>query len=456
MTSSISEETIDIYSDYEPRPWQMRFESEIGDRKRAFLLWARRHGKDIACWNYLILKALQVPGSYYYVYPAQNQARKAIWEGMTSSGKKFIDYIPKEFIDGQPNSTEMRIKLLNGSIIRIMGSDNHDSLRGSNPVGVVMSEYAYHHPLTWQSIVEPILQENGGWALFNTTPFGKNHAWELWNYAKAHPELWYTEKITIEDSHLFPISELDEMRKRGVSEESIEQEYRCSFERGVEGSYYGRILANLRSKGKIRSVEYDENTLVYTAWDIGFGDSTAIFWFQVSGNEIHVLDYYENHGEGLAHYIRILAQRKEKYRYLYGSHFVPHDAAAGSFEIGMSRVKYAREMGIEMTVLPREGIDMGIERVRRWLPKCYFDETKCEFGLRMLEGYRKTYNEKTKVYSDTPLHSAESNGADAFRYLCKAVEDHCSNTGMPLEDYRKRKRDIGLYGDVQNYSILGN
>lgn len=452
-----SDNAIEIVQDYEPRPWQMRFEQEIGDKKRAFLLWARRHGKDIACWNYLILKALQKPGSYYYVYPAQNQARKAIWEGMTSSGKRFLDYIPKQLIDGLPNNTEMRITLINGSIIRIMGSDNHDSLRGSNPVGVVMSEYAYHHPMTWQSIVEPILQENGGWALFNTTPFGKNHAYDLWNYAQAHPDLWYTEKITIEDSKLFPISELDEMRRRGVSEESIQQEYLCSFERGVEGSYYGRIISDIRSKGRIRNVPADNYLQVHTAWDLGFGDSTAIWFYQLSGNDVHIIDYYEAHGEGLAHYLRILDTKKAENKWVYGSHFVPHDAAAGSFEIGMSRVKYAREMGLEMTVLEREGIDMGIERVRRWLPKCYFDEQKCAVGLKMLESYRKTYNDVLKVYSDKPLHDFSSNGADAFRYLCKATEDFNTTGNMSIEEYRRRKRQLGLYGDRPNTnSILGN
>lgn len=444
-----------IRHDYVPRPWQKRFECEIGDRKRAFLLWARRHGKDIACWNYLILKALQKPGSYYYVYPAQNQARKAIWEGMTSSGKRFLDYIPSQLLDGPPNNTEMRVVLKNGSIIRIMGSDNHDSLRSSNPIGVVMSEYAYHHPKTWQAIVEPILLENNGWALFNTTPFGRNHAYELWEYATKHPELWYTEKVTVVDSNLFPLSELDEMRKRGVSEESIQQEYMCSFDRGVEGSYYGRIISDLNGSGRIRSLPYDNYLQVHTAWDLGFGDSTAIWFYQISGNEIHLIDYYEAHGEGLAHYIQMLDKKKKEYGYVYGSHFVPHDAAAGSFEIGMSRVKYAHEMGLEMIVLEREGIDMGIERVRKWLPRCYFDQQKCDTGLKMLESYRKVYNEKMKVYSDTPLHDFASNGADAFRYLCKSVEDHHCSSSLNLEEYRRKKRAIGLYGTAHNDLIQG-
>lgn len=441
---------------YEPRPWQDRFRNQIGDKKRAFLLWARRHGKDVACWNYLIVKALEKVGVYYYLYPMQNQARKALWEGMTSSGFRFLDYIPKELYMSQPNNTEMRINLVNGSIIRIIGSDNHNALRGSNPVGVVLSEYAYHHPLTWQAIIEPILQENDGWALFNTTPFGKNHAYDVWEYAQDNPNLWYTEKVTIEDSHLFDVSEFDEMRKRGVTDETIFAEYYCDWNRGVEGSYYGKILHDLRQNGHIKKVPHDTYLQVHTAWDLGFGDSTACWVFSVSGNEVHVLDYYENHGEGLSHYIQILEEKRKNNNWIYGKHFVPHDAAAGSFEIGTSRVKYAAEMGITMTVLPRERVDHGIERVRRWLPKCYFDEVKCAAGLKALEGYRKTYNEKLKVYSDTPLHSSESDGSDAFRYLCLAVETCLGGSKMSLDEYRKKKAEMGLYGGRENYSILGN
>jgi hypothetical protein len=444
---------ITIKSDYIPRPWQANFETKIGERSRAFLLWARRHGKDIACWNYLILKAIQRRGSYYYLYPRQNQARKAIWEGMTSSGKRFLDYIPKELLAKDPNNSEMQITLINGSIIRILGSDNHDALRSSNPIGVVFSEYAFHHPNTWTGVVEPILQENKGWALFNTTPFGRNHAYELWQYAIQHPETWYTEKVTNDDSHIVSDKEFEEMKKRGVSEETIEQEYRCSFDRGVEGSYYARLLTQLRLDDKIKNVPKDDYAQVHTAWDLGFGDSTVIWFYQVCGNEIRVIDYYEQHGEGLPHYISVLEKKKADRKFIYGAHYVPHDAASGSFEIGMSRVKYANELGIKMTVLPREGVDMGIERVRKYLSKCYFDSKNCEYGLKCLENYRKSYNEKMKVYSEDPLHDWCSHGADAFRYLCQAHELYQTGGSDQLNEYRERKRMHGI-GGQQNYNSI--
>lgn len=400
--------TLELAIEYTPRPWQAIAEREIGDKRRAFLLWARRHGKDLFCWNYMILKALQKRGAYYYLYPRQNQARKAIWEGMTSQGKPFLDYIPKPLLAKDPNNTEMAITLVNGSIIRILGSDNYDALRSSNPIGIVLSEYAYHHPDVWVNVIEPILKENKGWAIFNTTPFGRNHAKDMWDYAVSRREIWYTQKITNDDSHLLSEEELNELRASGVSEETIQQEYYCNFDRGVEGSYYARIITQLRLDEHIKIVSKDDYAQVHTAWDLGFGDATSIFFYQLINNEIRIIDYYENQGEGLAHYCHILDEKKSKYKYNYGSHFVPHDAQAGSFELGITRVQYARELGLTMTVLRREGIDNGIERVRKLLPRTYIDAKKCDYAIRCLENYRKRYDEKNKVYSDAPLHDYTS------------------------------------------------
>lgn len=453
---------LEVTSDYAPRPWQEKFALGMKGKSRGYLLWARRHGKDIACWNYMIWQAMQKRGSYYYIYPKQNQARKAIWEGMTSSGKKFLEYIPKPLYAKDPNNTEMRLDLINGSIIRILGSDNHDSLRSSNPIGVVLSEYAFHHPGTWQSIVEPILQENKGWALFNTTPFGRNHAYDLWQYASTVNDLWYTEKVTNDDSHMISSDEFEEMKKRGVSEETIQQEYFCNFDRGVEGSYYGKLITQLRNDERIREVRKDDYAQVHTAWDLGFGDSTAIIWFQLIQGEVRILDSYEANGETLPHYINILETRRDKYKYSYGSHYMPHDAGAGSLSKGHGGIaKYAYELGIKPVILPREtDIGVGIERARKYLPRCYIDATKCEHLIKCLEGYRKTFNEKTNCYSDSPLHDYTSHSSDAFRYMCQAIENYQDGSSYSLEKHRELKRKFGRDdGQAPNNlppSYLGN
>lgn len=444
---------IQVKSDFVPRPWQANFFKGIGTKKRAFLLWARRHGKDIACWNYLWAKAAQEKGAYYYLYPRQNQARKAIWEGMTSTGKRFLDYVPRDLLAKEPNNSEMQLVLINGSIIRILGSDNSDAFRSTNPIGVVFSEYAFHHPSVWDVVIEPILKENKGWALFNTTPFGRNHAFDLWQYAKTNPETWYTEKVTNDTSGIISAEEFVEMEKRGVSQETIRQEYFCDFDRGVEGSYYGRILTQMRLDEKIRTVSKDDYAQVHTAWDLGYGDSTSIFFYQLcSGGEIRVIDYYENHGEGLPHYINILEQKKTKYGYIYGTHYMPHDAGSGSIGLGGSLSKYAAELGVRPVVLPREDLFMGIERVRKYLPKCFIDATKCERAIKCLEGYRKSYNEKFNVYSENPVHDYTSHAADAFRYLCYAVENF-QQSSYSLEKHRELKSKYGI-GATKSHPIL--
>ncbi len=447
---------IEVESDYTPRLWQENFADGMKDRKRAFLLWARRHGKDIACWNYLIWQAIQKRGSYYYLYPRQNQARKAIWEGMTSTGKKFLDYIPKQLYAKDPNNSEMQIVLINGSIIRILGSDNHDALRSSNPIGVVFSEYAWHHPNTWDAVVEPILRENKGWALFNTTPFGRNHAYDLWEYAIKHPESWYTEKVTNDDSKMISEEEFQEMKERGVSDDVIQGEYFCNWNRGVEGSYYAKIIQTLQLDNRVKEVPKDDYAQVHTAWDLGFGDSTSIFWFQCIRDEIRILDYYESHGEGLPHYISILEERGNKYKYKYGSHYFPHDAGAGSLGLGGSLAKYAYELGIKPVILPREAVDLGIERVRKYLPRCYIDSKKCEYAIKCLESYRKTFNDKTQCYSETPLHDYSSHCADAARYMFFAIENFLTGSSYSLEKHRELKQKYGFSQGNNPNSILGN
>lgn len=444
---------------YQPLAWQSTFDKEFHDSKktRGFLVWARRHGKDVASWNHMITRAMMRPGMYFYLYPRQNQARKAIWEAMTEDGRRFLDFIPPEIRDGKPNSTEMKVHLINGSIIRILGSDNHDSFRSSNPIGVVFSEFAWHSPEIWPSIIEPILLKNKGWALFNTTPFGKNHAYELWQYAQKNPDEWYTSFVSNDESKLFSEEDLRRVRANPANtEERVQQEYFCSWTRGVDGAYYGRILHDLRLKGRFRQVDYDSYAEVHTSADIGFGDSTAIWFFQLSGSEIHVLDYYQNSGEGIPHYIRIMEDKGRVGGWKYGRHFWPHDAGSGEFGIGMSRARRAEELGLKVTVLPRtKSIDEDIERVRKYLPKCYFDEEKTKHGVKCLENYRKRWDEKHLCYAEQPLHDWASDGADAFRYMCQAIETALTTQTQGLDEYRDMKAKYLGHTDARFNSILG-
>lgn len=432
------------YPHQEPLTWAMRDEDMIVDgrrgegKKRAVIVYHRRGGKDITCWNIMLEKAALRKGVYFYVFPSYAQARKAFWDNITESGMSYLDFIPKAALS-QKWLNEMKLRLFNGSIIQILGSDNYDALRGTNPQGVVLSEYAYQHPLVWTAILDPILAKNKGWAIFNSTPNAKNHFYELYEYAKTDPE-WHASLYTIEDTGLIDPKEADRKRAQGVSEEMIRQEYWCSFEAGVIGSYYGKQIETAEKEGRICYVPYDENRLVYTVWDLGFSDSTVIIFFQIRGNEILIIDHYENNGYALAHYLHILREKK----YSYGRHFAPHDGKSHS-NTGTTFVQTAREAGFDFTVLENKYTVMeGIEKVRATMPRMFFDKVRCEYLIKCLLGYHAEWDDKAQVFRGRPKHDWASHSSDCCRYLCQALE-FVGNTpgGMTKEKLKEMRGKHG-------------
>ncbi len=228
---------------------------------------------------------------------------------------------------------------------------------------------------------------------------------------------WYCEVLSIKDTGVLTEEDIETIRQEGVSEELIQQEYYCSFNRGVEGSYYGKLIEKAREEGRICNVAYETRSSVHTAWDIGFGDSTSVCFWQEIGGEIRIIDFYENNGEGIAHYAKMLQSKP----YVYGTHYMPHDAGSGSIQTGRTLQDVAYEIGIKATVLERElDIGIGIEAVRSMLSTCFIDEKKCSHLLKCLENYHKKYNEKTQSYSETPQHDWCSHAADSARYMANA------------------------------------
>lgn len=427
---------------YEPYWYQEEFERQMQTKKRGVLCWARRHGKDIACWNYLILEALSKKGIYYVIFPEYSQARKVLWDGITESGLPFIDFIPREVIAKRLNH-EMKLFLVNGSIIQIVGSDNYNAIRGTNPTGVILSEYAYQNPAVWTLVLDPILSKNKGWAVFNSTPQGKNHFFDLYNYAQANPDEFFVSRITNDDTNFVSELELQKKREQGISEEFIEQEYRCSFEIGVRGSYYGKLVRDMYKEGRIGHVPYDKNLLVYTAWDLGFSDSMSIIFFQKRGNEILIIDFYENRGYQLSHYADVIISKK----YNYGKHYAPHDAKAHD-RTGNTFVQIARQLGLNFTVLDRQfSVLEGIEKVRGTFPRFFIDKENCDFLIRCLLQYHADYDEKTQIYRNVPKHDWSSHAADALRGLVQSL-DHLSHSGMSkekLDRLKQESRGISYY-----------
>lgn len=393
----------------------------------------------------MIKRAFLEPGTYYYFLPSFAQAKRVIWDGMTNDGKRMLDYIPKGIIEGNPNNTEMKI-WLNGargqSLIQLIGADSYDSIMGTNPRGVVFSEWSLIDPMAYE-FIKPILAANGGWCAFIYTPRGRNHGWDLAEIARLNPSEWFYEVLTVRDTGVLNEDQIEAERRKGMPEDMIQQEFYCNFNRGQEGSYYGRQIDELRKKGHICSVAYDPAVPVSTYFDLGIGDSTAIWWAQFVGKEIHLIHYYENSGEGLAHYARILDEFRRETGCLYDLHVAPHDIQARELTTGKTRLETARRLGLNFRVAPKLSLESGIEATRMILSRCWFDERRCEHGIKCLENYRKQYNEKFRVYSDKPFHDYTSHGADAFRMLALTGSDLRSDAGVADHEYDWMRKTWG-------------
>ena len=428
---------IQVPDNWRPRDYQLDLWKYLENGgKRAVAVWHRRAGKDLLSVNWCVTAALKRKGLYWHLLPTYNQGRKIVWDGMTRDGRSFLEHFPKE-LWANVNNTDMRLELKNGSIYQVVGTDNVDRLVGSNPVGVVFSEYSLQDPRAWD-LVRPILAENGGWAVFIYTARGRNHGYDLFNMANRN-ERWFCQRLSVDDTSVLNQEAIDEEREAGMPEELIQQEFYCSFDAPLVGSYYGSLMAKALAEERIKNVPYEPRLEVHTSWDLGMGDSTAIIWFQQFGNEYRIIDYYENQGEGIPHYVKIVREKD----YIYGRHIAPHDIKVREMGTGKSRFEVARDLGLRFDICPNIQIDDGIEAARSIIPRCYFDEKKCSILVEALRQYRKDYDEKNKVYKNRPLHDWSSHGADAFRYLA-----------LGTRDINKNRQNLPSFAD-SNYNVLG-
>lgn len=436
-------ETIIHLNKFRPRPYQVPIMDAILNKgyKRVLAIMPRRAGKDITALQIALHQCLRKICVVYYIFPTYAQAKKVVWDAISNSGQRILDYIPNELVESK-NSQEMKIRFVNGSLLQLVGSDNYDSLVGTNPYGTIFSEYALQDPRAYQYI-RPILVANQGWALFLSTPRGKNHLWELYNIAKQSDD-WFCYKLTVEDTGHISLYEIAKEKSEGImSEDLILQEYYCSFEMGVEGAYYTKYLDRMRVKGQIGMVPWEAGVKVNTAWDLGVRDSTTIIFFQVIGQTIRIIDCYENSKHGLEHYAKVIEQKE----YVYGKHVAPHDIKVRELGSGITRLEKARQLGIKFTVAPDVSIEDGIESVRSAFSKIWIDERACGPLLKALENYRQEYDVRKKVYKSHPLHDWSSHWADTMRYLCITLPR--MRDGLSAEDLDKRYQEA-VYGNNRN------
>lgn len=398
---------------YTPRDYQIpSWAARHGGIKRSIKVWHRRAGKDLDDFNYTLDQMLRRVGNYWHVYPYYAQARKAIWEGKTKDGTSYLDFVPTELI-GAKDKQQMSFTLKNGSIWRLVGADNPDSLVGAGPVGVVYSEYSLQKPSVAEYI-RPMILENDGWEAYNFTPRGENHAYQLLEMAKDNPK-WHVSVLTIDDTGVITKEQIQEERAQGKSEEIIQQEYYCSFKGSIEGAYFAAEMRKAADDGRITDVPHDASIPVYTFWDLGYNDTTAIWFVQPQrGGAFRIIDYYENNGESLAYYSRVLEEKKSQGYDIKALQF-PHDGDSHSVQTGKSPAQVMRDLGWQVDVLPRTNDKLvDIDAGRSILNACWFDKTRCKDGVEALKQYRKEYDENRKVFKSRPLHDWSSNGADAF------------------------------------------
>ena len=373
-------------------------------------------GKTVLCINDLIYRALiddKENGRYAYVAPYLSQSKSIAFDYLLKYSQPVL---------AKANQSELWVELINGARIRLFGADNPDTLRGLYLDGVVLDEYADMKPSIFGAVIRPLLADRKGWATFIGTPKGHNAFWEVYNNATQDPS-WYVKVLRASQTGLLEQSELDDAAKT-MTEDQYLQEFECDFESAILGAYFGKEMRQLTDQGRILDIEYDPMFPVHTAWDLGYSDDTAIWFFQVVHGEIRCLDYHSSNGQPVAFYAGIIQSREKERGYVYGTHWLPHDARAKTLSSNRSVIEQLSDKIPLKTIkiTPNLKLQDGIQASRLALTRTWFDH-KCADGIECLRQYQREYDEDKKVFRDKPRHDWTSHGADAFRYLALTWKD---------------------------------
>ena len=394
--------------EYMPRPAFVPFHKRT--QKRAVLIVHRRGGKTVATINDLGAKAIYSQHKnprYAYIAPFYRQAEDIAWTYL----KDFLRPIIKKVVN-----KKLRVILLNDAWITLYGADKPDAMRGLYFDGVSVDEMGDCKPSLYEDVILPTLAERRGWAVFKGTPKGKNHLYKMYEQARRNPA-WFTMKLPASKSNILAPDILQQF-KDDLDPDSYAQEFECSFEAAVRGAYYTKIINEIDIAGQINdNINYNADQPVSIATDLGFTDSTAIWFFQQIPDGIVCIDYEEAKSEDLRFYFDLLRNKP----YSYDNIWLPHDALAMSFQTGRSTLEqFIAEFSDDETrvkIVPKLGIQDGINAARKMLRKTWFHSEKCYEGLEALRAYRRGINPRSNVLGNHPLHDWSSHGADAYRYL---------------------------------------
>lgn len=429
-----------ITIEYRPRVWAKPFHARL--KRFACLVLHRRAGKTTAFMNQHQRAALDdgweqarllrinpsltspqlkelinpVGGRHYaHILPKRNQAKSVVWDKL----KFYASTVPGH----KPNESELLIRYPTGHKVQLFGADDPDSLRGLAFSGVSFDEFSQQPRNIYSEIISKALADHLGYALFGGTIKGKDHLYTMYEAVKSDPDwfsLWQDvdkslqteDGITIQMLEQAMADDRDQIKQGIITQDEYDQEWFLSPEAAIKGAIYGKQLTAARLEGRITDVPYDPSLPVETYWDLGMNMS---IWFTqtLKSGAVRVIDYYESGGTSdLPECAKVLKEKP----YVYGRHVAPHDIVNKELS-GKTRQQTAADLGIRFDICPKVGLEDGIEAVKSFLPRCYFDQRKTDRGLECLRHYRRSYNQTMNEFKSEPLHDWSSHGSDAFRYL---------------------------------------
>lgn len=435
--------SLEVSTGYKPRPLQAVLHKSL--RRFNVLCMHRRFGKTIFSLNELFdrgmtcqLKNPQVA----YIAPTYGQAKRVAWDAM----KEIVRDIPENLLN--INEAELRIDIARPHLrdrvrVMLLGAENPGTIRGIYLDWVILDEFAEMDSIIWSQVIRPALADRNGGAIFISTPKGQNGFFDIFQQAQTQPD-WFSAVYKASETNILPLSELEAARAI-MSPEEYDQEFECSFSAALVGAYYGKYMQEAEDNLRVTSVPYDPSCPVDTFWDLGVDDTTVIWFGQRVGKEWHFINYYEMSGEGLDHYVKYL----QSHKYVYGKHYLPHDANARELGTGKTRVETLDSLGLKtatLEVVEKQNIEDGINAVRMLLPRCWFDAAKCKRGILALKSYERKWDSKNKIYQQKPLHNWASHGADAFRTFGMGVDERAPSAQDKLRYPRHSENNYDLFG----------
>lgn len=409
---------------WDPRSYQIEFLRGIENARFAVLEWSRRAGKDMTCWNYAISQMVKEPMNVVLVFPTKEQGFKSFWTNIENDGFKTIEHVPKELIASQTNSVDnMTMTLKNGSTFTVLGSSNPEALRGANGKIYILSEFV-DIPSGVLGVIRPIVAVNGGKIIINSTPKldGISGGTFLRLYAAAEKDpTQFASKVYA--TEYLSETQLEQIRQDYIVEYGndflFRQEFLLDENAATSTSYYGNVISLMVEQGRIGVHGYNTDYPVYTSWDLGMADSTAVIWWQYYNHELHIIDAYETHDIGDEPIVRFV--QSKPYRYAW--HFFPHDGAKRDSD-AISRIQKIRALGlVNSSLLTRTSREDGIKRVVERLRNMTttMNQPFMQFAIDKLKLYKRKFNPTTGDY-EGPDHTTESHIADALRYCTDAIE----------------------------------